>query len=156
MSRAHCSVGDTLADHRLCPSIPPRSGRCLRHKCHVLRSPLHKSLWERRKERGGDMGGEKGEGGKIQNVIVKKSSHTSLPCLTGQWKEFLELITLILPDNKNLISILQKKRGTWISEVCCDWSSYLLSNSLALLKLLWSPNPKGLALPISRTKVTFN
>lgn len=54
---------------------------------------------------------ERRERGKIQSVIVKKSSHTSLPRLTGQWKEFLELITLILPDNKNLISILQKRDG---------------------------------------------
>lgn len=69
-----------------------------------------------REERRGDMGGEKGGGVcEIQSVIVKKSSHTSLPRLTGQWKEFLELIPLILPDNKNLISISQKKGRTWIA-----------------------------------------
>lgn len=64
------------------------------------REKREEGIWVDRRERG-----------EIQSVIVKKNRHTSLPRLTGQWKEFLELITLILPDNKNLISILQKRDG---------------------------------------------
>ena len=68
------------------------------------------SVGEERRERRGD-GWREGRGVKSRVLFVKKSSHTSLPRLMGQWKEFLEVTTLILPDNKNLISILQKRDG---------------------------------------------
>lgn len=86
-SRAHCSVGDTPADHRLCPSSPPRSGRCPRHKRRVLRSPLHKSLWERRQRTGGDRGGEReGRGWKSRVLLLRKADTLHYLALRGnEW-----------------------------------------------------------------------
>lgn len=82
-SRARCSVGDTLADHRPLPSTPPRSGRCLRHRCRVRHSPRHKSLWERRKER--DRGrGRVGVKREIQNVVVMKRQPHSTTSPDGE------------------------------------------------------------------------
>lgn len=85
--------------------VPPTQTPC------PPQSAAQISVGEETTDRRGYGWRERRERGKIQRVIVKKSRHTSLPRLTGQWKEFLELITLILSDNKNLISILQKRDG---------------------------------------------